>query len=95
MIGERTRKVVPPNCWPINEDTGQEIVIPKSHDRPYYLLTQVLLFLLSLLYSEEIPLILWGLLLDFCCRWDHKNIAADKWCYQFHMPKLSLGNLAF
>lgn len=76
MIGERTRRIVPPNYRPLSEDTSQEIVTPRSHDQSYHLITQVLLLLLSLLYPGEFPLILWGPLLDFCWLLDPWSIVA-------------------
>lgn len=95
MIGERTRKVVPLNYKPINADTGHEVVKPRSHDQPYYLLDPVLLLkILSLLYPGEL-LILWGTLLDICCLLNPRNAVPDNDTPDLKLPViLALDNLA-
>lgn len=94
MIGERTRKVVPLNCKPINADTRHEVVKPRSHDQSYYLLAQVLLKILSLC-PGELPLILWDPLLDICCLLNPRNALPDNGAPDFKLPIiLALDKLA-
>lgn len=75
----------------LSEDTGQEIVMPRSHDQSHYSLARVLLLLF---YSSQESLLSF-LCLTFVAIMVPRNVVAGDGAFTFKMPVLlSLGNLA-